>query len=153
MHTVDIIERSIGKEKLIISYKEGDEENIRINVSNLMQHSNETIMNLLLKRWSIETWHRDAKQHLGLEDYQVRKFGAIQKVVCAVLVAYTQIILMKSDAILKPLNRVLSTIGEGCRYVRLLALKGTFWLKQKAKNLLELAGIPNKQVFVKNAKV
>jgi len=110
-------------------------------------------MNLLLKRWKIETWHRDAKQHLGLEDYQVRKFGAIQKVVCTVLVAYTQVILMEEDAILKPLKRVLSTIGEGCRYIRLLALKGTFWLRQKAKNLVELADILNKQVFVKNAKV
>jgi hypothetical protein len=138
---------------LLISYKDGDEESIRINMSNLMQHSDESLMTLLLKRWIIETWHRDAKQHLGLEDCQVRKFGAIQKVVCAVLVAYTQIILLKNDAILKPLKRVLSTIGEGCRYIRLLALKGTFWLKQKAKNLIELADILNKQVFVKNTKV
>jgi len=153
LHTVEINERNVGREKLLISYKDGDEESIRINVSNLMHHSDETLMNLLLKRWKIETWHRDAKQHLGLEDYQVRNFGAIQKVVCAVLVAYTQIILMKEDAILKPLNRVLSTIGEGCRYIRLLALKGTFWLKQKAKNILEFKKILNKQVFVKNAKV
>ena len=153
LHTIEINERSVGREKLLISYKDGDEESIRINVSNLMQHSDETLMNLLLKRWKIETWHRDAKQHLGLEDYQVRKFGAIQKVVCAVLVAYTQIILMKNDAILKPLKRVLSTIGEGCRYIRLLALKGTFWLKQKAKNLSEFKKIMKKMVFVKNAKV
>ncbi len=153
LHAIEISERSVGKERLLISYKCGNEDEISINVTNLMRHSDETLMSLLLKRWKIETWHRDAKQHLGLEDYQVRKFGAIQKVVCAVLVAYTQLILMKNDAILKPLKRVLSTIGEGCRYVRLLALKGTFWLKQKAKNLSELAEILNKQVFVKNAKV
>ena len=153
LHTVDVSERNVGKEKLLISYKAGDEESIRINVTNLLQHSNETLMNLLLKRWKIETWHRDVKQHLGLEDYQVRKFGAIQKVVCAVLVAYTQVILMKNDAMLKPLQRALQTIGEGCRYIRLLALKGTFWLKQKAKNILEFKEIMNKQVFVKNAKV
>ena len=153
LHSIDVSERGVGKEKLLISYKDGDEESIRINICNLMQHSDETLMNLLLERWTIETWHRDAKQHLGLEDYQVRKFGAIQKVVCAVLVAYTQIILMKNDAILKPLKRVLSTIGEGCRYIRLLALKGSSWLKKKAENLDELADILNRQVFVKNAKV
>lgn len=153
LHTIEMNERSVGREKLLISYKCGDEESIRINVSNLMQHSDETLMVLLLRRWKIETWHRDAKQHLGLEDYQVRKFGAIQKVVCAVLVAYTQIILMKNDAMLDSLNRALSTIGEGCRYVRLLALKGAFWLRQKAKKMVELADILNKQVFVKNAKV
>ena len=152
LHTVEIYERHIGKEKLLISYKDGDEEEIRINVTNLLQHSDENLMVLLLKRWKIETWHRDGKQHLGLEDYQVRKFGAMQKVVCAILVAYTQIILMKNDALLKPLNRAIKTIGEGCRYIRLLALKGTFWLKQKAKNLVEFKEILNKQVFVKNAK-
>lgn len=153
LHTVEVYERGVGKEKLLISYKYGDEEQIRVNVTNLLQHSDATLMKLLLKRWKIETWHRDAKQHLGLEDYQVRKFGAMQKVACAVFVAYTQIILMKNDAILKPLHRMIQTIGEGCRYIRLLALKGTSWLKAKAKNRVELAEILNLQVFVKNAKV
>jgi len=153
LHTVEVSERNVGKEKLVISYKAGDEENIRVNVTNLMQHNDKSILCLLLKRWKIETWHRDAKQHLGLEDCQMRKFGALQKVVCAILVAYTQLILMKKAVLLKPLDRTLKTIGEGCRYLRLLALKGTSWLKKKAKNTRELAEILNKQVFVKNAKV
>ena len=153
LHTIDISERGVGKEKLLISYKDGDEEEIRINVTNLLQHSDESILCLLLKRWKIETWHRDGKQHLGLEDCQVRKFSAIQKVVCAILVAYTQLILMKEDRLLKPLKRILKTIGEGCRYLRLIALKGAFWLRQKAKNIVEFKKILNQQVFVKNAKV
>ena len=153
LHSVDVSERNGGKEKLLISYKAGDEENIRINVTNLMQHSDNSLLCLLLKRWKIEVWHRDGKQHLGLEDCQVRKFSAIQKVVCAILVAYTQLILMKEDRLLKPLKRILKTIGEGCRYLRLIALKGTFWLKQKAKDIVEFKKILNQQVFVKNAKV
>ena len=153
LHSVDVSERNVGKEKLLISYKAGDEENIRINVTNLMQHSDNSLLCLLLKRWKIEVWHRDGKQHLGLEDCQVRKFSAIQKVVCAILVAYTQLILMKEDRLLKPLKRILKTIGEGCRYLRLIALKGTFWLKQKAKDIVEFRKILNQLVFVKNAKV
>jgi len=153
LHTVEISERNVGKEKLIISYKAGDEGNIRINVTNLMQHSDNSLLCLLLKRWKIEVWHRDGKQHLGLEDCQVRKFSAIQKVVCAILVAYTQLILMKEDKLLKPLKRILKTIGEGCRYLRLIALKGAFWLKQKSKNIIEFRKILNQMVFVKNAKV
>jgi hypothetical protein len=108
---------------------------------------------LLLKRWKIEGLHRDTKQHLGLEDYQVRKFGAIQKVVCAVLVAYTQIILSKNNAVLKPLKRGLETIGEGCRFLRLIALKGWKWLKGISKNIEKLKDVMNSYVFVKNAKV
>lgn len=153
VHTVEVSERGIGKEKLIVSYKQGDEENVRVYVTNLMLQSDEKLIILLLQRWKIETWHRDAKQHLGLEDYQVRKFSAMQKVACAIFVAYTLLILMKSDARLKSLNRTLQTIGEGCRYIRLMALKGVCWLKQKAKNLLEFKQLMNEQVFVKNAKV
>lgn len=153
LHTVEVSERGVGREKLIVTYKYGDEENVRLYVTNLLQHSDGTLIKSLLQRWKIETWHRDAKQHLGLEDYQVRNFSAMQKVACAVFVAYTQIILMKDDAILKPLKRLIQTIGEGCRFVRLLALKGTSWLKKKAKNIVELAEILNKWVFVKNAKV
>ena len=153
LHSVDVSERNVGKEKLLISYKAGDEENIRINVTNLTHHSDNSLLCLLLKRWKIEVWHRDGKQHLGLEDCQVRKFSAIQKVVCAILVAYTQLILMKEDRLLKPLKRILKTIGEGCRYLRLIALKGTFWLKQKAKDIVEFRKILNQLVFVKNAKV
>ena len=153
LHSVEVSERNVGREKLLISYKKGNEEDIRINVTNLLQHGDAALMNLLLKRWKIETWHRDAKQFLGLESYQIRKFGAMQKVVCAVLVAYTQLVLMKCDVLLKPLDRMIETIGEGCRYMRLLALKGAFWLKQKAKNLLVLKEILNHYVFVKNAKV
>ena len=153
VHTIEVSERGVGNERLIISYKYGDEEEIRIHVTNLMQHSDKSLLSLLLERWKIEVWHRDAKQHLGLEDCQARKFGAIQKVVCAVLVAYTQLILMREDRLLKPLNRVIKTIGEGCRYLRLIALKGVRWLKKKAGNLKEFKKILNEQVFVKNAKV
>jgi len=153
VHTIEVSERGAGKEKLVISYKAGDEEEIRIYVTNLMQHSDKSLLSLLLERWKIEVWHRDAKQHLGLEDCQVRKFGAIQKVVCAVLVAYTQLVLMRNDKILKPLKRVINTIGEGCRYLRLIALKGTIWLKKKACSIEEFKKILNEQVFVKNAKV
>ena len=153
LHTIEVSERGVGKEKLLISYKDGDEEEIRINVTNLMQHSDRSLLCLLRERWKIEVWHRDGKQHLGLEDYQVRKFGAMQKVVCAILVAYTQLILIKEDLLLKPLKRVLETIGEGCRYLRLIALKGIGWLRKKAENILEFKKILNEQVFVKNAKV
>ena len=99
LHTVDVSERNVGKEKLLISYKAGDEECIRLNVTNLMHHNDISLLHLLLKRWKIETWHRDAKQHLGLEDCQMRKFGAIQKVVCAILVAYTQLILDRKSVV------------------------------------------------------
>lgn len=153
LHSQEIYSRSIGKEKLLISYKESDKENIKIYTTNILNSPDEELMNLLLKRWDIEGFHRDAKQHLGLEDYQIRKFGAIQKVVRAVLVAYTQLALSRNQKILKPLKRSLETIGEGCRFFRLIAIKGWRWVKRKARNIEKLKEIMNSFVFVKNAKV
>jgi SRSO17 transposase len=153
LHVKEVYTRGVGKEKILISYKEGDEDCIKIYTTNIFNKNDEELMYLLLQRWDIEVLHRDAKQNLGLEDYQVRKFGAIQKVVCAVHVAYTQLALSKHHKILEPLKRGLKTIGEGCRFFRLIALKGWRWLKRKARNIIELKEVMNNFVFVKNAKV
>lgn len=152
-HVKDVYTRGVGKEKLLISYKEGDEDCIKIYTTNIFNKNDRELMCLLLQRWDIEVLHRDAKQNLGLEDYQVRKFGAIQKVVCAVHVAYTQLALSKHHKILEPLKRDLETIGEGCRFFRLIALKGWRWLKRKARSITEFKEVLNNFVFVKNAKV
>jgi len=153
LHVKTVNTRGVGKEKILISFKQGDEKNTKIYTTNILDKTNKTLMHLLLKRWKVEGLHRDSKQHLGLEVYQVRKFSAIQKVVCAVLVAYTQIILNKTQPILQPFKRKLQTIGEGCRFLRLIALKGWRWLKSKTANPIKLKKILNLYVFVKNAKV
>jgi len=153
LHSIEVYIRRVGIVKLLISYKKGDEKNIKTYITNILNKTNEELMNILLKRWNVETLHRDSKQHLGLEDYQVRKFGAIQKVVRAVLVAYTQIALNVEQKILEPLKRSLETIGESCRFFRLIAMKGWRWIKRKARSIEKLKEVMNRFVFVKNAKV
>lgn len=154
IHTKEIFVKQLGKQKLIISYKEGDEEiGIKAYITDIFEKTNKQLLILLLKRWKIEGWHRDAKQHLGLESYQVRKYRAVQKYAYAILLAYTLLILNKEQNILKPLKRKLQTIGELCRFFKLLAQKGMGWLKRKAKNLIQFKEIFNKYITVKNAKV
>jgi len=153
LHVKEIYTRGVGKELLLISYKEGDEDTIKIYTTNIFNYSDEELMSLLLERWRIEGLHRDTKQHLGLEDYQIRKLRGIQRVVLAVLVAYTLIVLSKIQSILIPLKRTLETIGEGCRFFRLIAIKGWRWFKKNSRDVIRLKEIMNKYVFVKNAKV
>jgi len=153
LHTKEIYTRGVGKEKLLISYKQGNEDTIKIYTTNVLDKCDGEMMEILLERWEIETLHRDAKQHLGLEDYQLRKFGGIQKVVLAVLVAYTLLALCMHQKILEPLGRAIKTIGEGCRFFRLIAMKGWRWVKRKARNTNKLKWAMNNFVFVKNAKV
>lgn len=155
IYTQEVYTRGVGKEKLIITYKKGDEDSKKIYTTNIFHLSDESLMHLLLKRWKVEELHRDEKQHLGLEDYQVRKFGGIQRVVLAVLVAYTVLILNASRQwILHTFNRRLETIGEGCRYFKLIATKGWRWIKGKVREgENKFRDILNRFVLVKNAKV
>lgn len=158
LHTVEINTRSVGKEKLLISYKTGGEEETKLYTTNILDKEDEELMNLLVQRWDIECMHRDSKQHLGLEEYQVRKFGAMQKVACAVLVAYTLLALCKKKLgilmrIQTMFKRGLRTIGELCRFMKIAAQKGWRWIIRKAKEPDLFKEILNKHVLVKNAKV
>lgn len=149
-HTKDVSIRGIGNVKIIVSYTYGDEANVKCYITNLQQN-NKTIIKFLVKRWRIECFHRDAKQHLGLEAYQVRKGRGMQVVALATLVAYTLVIL--AARILKTPIRDLKTIGEICRYLQLIAYKGIRWISNLIKNPLKLTKTLIKHVFVKNAKV
>lgn len=149
-HVTKVSIRGIGMVKLIISYAYGDEENVKCYITNLNEED-EIIIKLLVKRWHIECFHRDAKQHLGLEAYQVRKGRGMQIVALAILTAYT--LVMLAARILKTPLRALRTVGEVCRYLKLIAYKGVRWIREKLKNPLEFLKILRRLVFVKNAKV
>lgn len=148
--------RGVGVQRLLISYKQDDWE-MKFYVTDLVNKSEEELMFMLLKRWSIECFHRDVKQHLGMEDYQKRKYRGIRNVVLAVLVAYTVLTLSQNLETMKRvkeiLGRGLSTIGELCRFMRLAAQKGWRWLTRTLKKTEVFISIMNKEVLVKNAKV
>lgn len=152
LHKQEINIRGIGKQMLLISYKQGDEENIKCYVTNIMNWENAKYINALLKRWNIECLHRDMKQHLGLEKYQVRKYRGMQAVALAILVAYTLLILNKLPSLLQKF-RPLKTIGEMCRFAQLVAQKSNYWLRKTFGDYKLGAKILNQWVVVKNAKV
>ena len=157
IYTKPVSIRGIGKVKLIVSYKSGDEENTKIYITDLLEASNEELIELLVCRWKVECWHRDAKQHLGLEEYQVRKVRGIHVVVLAILVAYTILILSQTRGILAriPLvfKRGLQTIGEICRFMYHAAIRGWRWILRLFKDISKFREFLNKDVLVKNAKV
>ncbi|MDI6737606.1 MAG: transposase, partial [Nanoarchaeota archaeon] len=149
--------RGIGKVKLIVSYKYGDEENIKIYITDLLEASNGELIDILVCRWEVECWHRDAKQYLGLEAYQVRKGRGIHVVVLAILVAYTLLILSQTRGILARIpfvfKRGLQTIGEICRFMYHASLRGWRWILRLFKDISKFRDFLNKDVLVKNAKV
>lgn len=157
VHDVWASIRSVGIRRIVISYREADPDDKKFYVTNLTC-SRKKLLRLLVCRWRIECWHRDAKQHLGYEDYQVRKDRAVRNVVLAVLIAYTVLVLSRLHSTIrrmaKSVGRALRTIGELCRFMRLAAKHGWRWMTRMLRERLEeFKEILNREVLVKNAKV
>ncbi|MGI0080548.1 MAG: IS701 family transposase, partial [Nitrososphaerales archaeon] len=106
--------------RLVISYREkeldgkGDEPSFYI--SNVKVWEAKKILQTYAFRWSIESFHRDAKQSLGLEDYQMRKMSGVKRHVSMVFFAYILLQLgFGFDTIMRNLKVNLRTIGSRSR--------------------------------------
>ena len=78
----------IGKVRLVISFQSADlSGSYAVLVSNHTLWSAKQILSTYLQRWTIETFYRDGKQLLGLNQYRVRSLSAMQSHWCLVFVA------------------------------------------------------------------
>jgi len=108
--------KHIGFVKLLISREWNSDEKKWSRpfylISTNTQKSSVQIIRTYAERWSIETFHRDIKQNLGLEAYQVRGRKGITRHLILVVLAY---------AVLKfwtCLQNVTWSIGEAIRYIQ-----------------------------------
>lgn len=108
--------KTLGRVKLVLLKKRWDSKSGIILVSNADWSCMEIIA-LYKKRWAIEVFYRDAKQHLGLGDYQVTKLNAIIRHWHLVAIAYG---LLKNRRLIQGCNGVecKQTIGEVCRNMK-----------------------------------
>ena len=68
------------------------------------------------KRWEIDAFYRDAKQNLGLEEYELRKLQGVRRHLTMVFIAHALLELgLKRNATLGKLATCLETIGARCR--------------------------------------
>lgn len=108
---------SLGKVRLVISYDnpqfKGDPA---VLVTNRKDWEPVKIINTYELRWSIDAFYRDAKQHLGLEAYQLRNATGIKRHWYFVFLAYSFLMLnVRRSKLNKRLNAKLATIGESSR--------------------------------------
>jgi SRSO17 transposase len=76
-----------GEVKLVFS-RRGRERSWVVLATNQRQWSAKTIVAHYLKRWGIEVFFKMSKQHLGLGDYQVLGYRAVEQHLRLVLIAY-----------------------------------------------------------------
>jgi len=117
-------------------------------VTNRLDWEKHKILRTYTWRWEIEAFYREVKQHLGLEDYQLRGLRGILRHWCLVLVAYSFLKLSGwRDKLVGYLAYQLGSIGARCRLVAGQVLQGfIFWVCEQVKRGLGAEAI-GKQVF------
>jgi SRSO17 transposase len=108
------------KVKMVVSYKDekldAGSEGPSFYVTNMRFWESKKILQTQAMRWPIECFHRDAKQSLGLEDYQVRKIRGVKRHIAMVFFAYVLLQFGSGfDRIVGNLKANLRTIGSRCR--------------------------------------
>jgi SRSO17 transposase len=111
----------LGRVRLVISFDNAQlEGTYAVLITNRTDWSAKQILSKYLQRWPIETFYRDGKQHLGLDQYRTRAFTAVEAHWCLVFVAYSILHLAclpppstkgKGKSTAKPAQ----TIGQLCR--------------------------------------
>ena len=126
----------VGSVKLVVA-KEKEEDGFHFYVSNRLDWSAKQVLLAYKVRQSIDVFYRDAKQNLGLEEYQMRRGrGAIIHWHLA-FNAYTLLALLRRSACLdsRLLRRCLATLGDVCRYVKDQCFRRLVdWIYQKFKH-------------------
>jgi hypothetical protein len=75
------------------------------------------IMRAYAKRSEVEAFYKDAKQNLGMEEYELRKIGGIKRHLQMCLTAHTPLSLGPADRAAGKAMVYLETIGAACRRV------------------------------------
>ncbi len=61
--------------------------------SNKLDMKADKLLNAYARRWKIDSFYRDAKQNLGMEDYEMRKIEGVRRHLAMVLIAHTLLVL------------------------------------------------------------
>jgi SRSO17 transposase len=123
------------KVRLVISYRNKElQGEPSFYISNVRIWEAKKILQTYAYRWSIEGFHKDAKQSLGLEDYQLRKIQGVKRHISMVFFAYIVLQLHSGfDKIMGKLKANLRTIGSRCR------MAGTEVLRSLVSLVVKLA--------------
>ncbi|MBW2976141.1 transposase [Candidatus Woesearchaeota archaeon] len=110
----------LGNVNLVFSqkYDKGREEwgETYYLITDVLSLSGERVIGLFLVRGEIEGFHREAKDKLGLEDYQLRTDRGIERYLFLVLLVFVLLLMLNQQQMRNSLEN--KTIGELCRQLK-----------------------------------
>lgn len=107
-------------------------------VSNRKNLRPEKLLQIYQMRWAVETFFRDAKQHLGLEDYQMRKLKGIKSHWCLVFTSAVILELVRAKCVSKvrSIKAAHLSVGELCQRAFNQAFQAIIiWVIQQVRKL------------------
>jgi hypothetical protein len=84
-----VVMNKVGVVKLVVLKQRKNSRKHTFLVSNNTILDGMRVLEYYKKRWAIEVFHRDCKQHLGLGEYQIRKLDCVVIHLHLVFLAYT----------------------------------------------------------------
>lgn len=116
---VETTMKNVGKVKLIFLRKRKNSKNFTVLITNNINLSAIQVIQYYKKRWDIEVFYRDCKQHLGMGECQIRKLDAVVRHLHLVFLAYS---LLKGIAcnstLLSHILKGIKAIGTICQRLK-----------------------------------
>ena len=110
----------LGTINLVFSQKYDDNdkkwEETYYLITDVLSLSGERVIELFLVRGGIEGFHREAKQQLGMEEYQLRTDRGIERYLFLVVLVYVLLLLLNQQQMRNSLEK--KTLGEICRQLK-----------------------------------
>ena len=93
--------KNYGKQRLVINHRQADlTDNPTYFISNRLRWQAKGITRIRRHRWPVEVYHQEGKAE-GLDQYQMRSFGAIERHIALVAVTYSMLRAAQHDTCLR----------------------------------------------------
>jgi len=133
-----IVMKNIGLVKLVTLRQRRNSKTCTFLVSNNTGLDGLKILEHYKKRWSIEVFHRDCKQHLGMGEYQVRRLDAVVIHLHLVNLAYTLLKNAWCNPFLNSLLDGIRAIGSACKKLKRWVLDQLLKKSKEQENALSI---------------
>jgi len=118
IYETEVLMKNVGMVKLIILRTRRNSKGFTFLVSNANDCTGSQVFAYYKKRWSIEVFHRDCKQHLGIGEYQARKLDAVVIHLHLVFLAYTLLKNAWCNPILNNILQGVHAVGNACKTLK-----------------------------------